>query len=229
MKISVKSWVAAALLLAAAPGARAQDMPVMDWLTPHLEAERAGELYRHLLDVKDTRVSISYNPTPALRQATIKEFVARHQRDDPATSLAFDQLNRAGTLDYPLAYKRLTDHYNLYENDAGDALAAYLMLGYAIVNNLGSTASLTADQQHALRHQLFPVLAKNATITAPGGAAHLGEALKLEYFALNVAWDLARKKNTLPAFRQATAARFKTGYKSDFTQLALTKQGLVKR
>ena len=236
MKINLQAaafGLALAAGLGAAPAARAQiDMgagpPVMDWIGPQIQAERAGELYRSLSGARDTRLSVSYTVTPELQAATIQNYVARHRATDPATARSVEALAAKGELTYDKGYKGLTARYNLYENDAADALAAYLLLGYRIVRNVPAAQAPTVDQEHALRSQVFDLLAKTSIVKDPNAPGRLGEALKLEYVLLQADWKMAQAQGTLPAFRQKTAAAFLSGYQVDFARLKLTVKGFAR-
>jgi hypothetical protein len=227
-KPSLPAWRKAMplALLLAAQVAHAQDLPVMDWITPRLEADRYADMRNRLLDDKRKGINVGYTPTPALRQAAVKSYVARHHATDPNMVQAIAQLSGEGTFDYTTLYHRATASYGLFEDDAATALATFLLLGYRIVNEAPVPSH---DAAFATRLQLLPGLAHNPQLTKPGGTAQFGEDFKMEYVALNLAWEVARKNAQLASFQQSTAALFRTKYGMDFRQVQLTDKGFAKR
>ncbi|GAB3638448.1 hypothetical protein GCM10027422_40380 [Hymenobacter arcticus] len=226
MRTLLKLLACAALLLAT-PAARAQDgPPVMDWITPIIDAQRAADLRNSLLEHKAGDMNVGYTPTPALRQAAVKGYVARHQATDPALTLAITELNQAGKLNYATVYRQATASYGLYENDAAAALTTFFLLGYRIVNEVPAPSH---DAAFAAWLQLLPGLAHSPQLAALGGAARFGEDLKMEYYALNLAWTVARKNAQLAAFQQNTATLFRTKYGLDYQKVQLTNKGFSKR
>jgi hypothetical protein len=218
--------LAGACLLLAAPAGRAQDLPVMDWITPRLEADRYADMRNRLLDDKSKGINVGYKSTPAVRQAAVKNYVTRHQATDPNMVQAIGQLSREGTFDYTTLYHRATASYGLFEDDAATALATFLLLGYRIANEAPAPSHEAA---FAARLQLLPGLSHNPQLAKPGGTAQFGEGFKMEYVALNLAWEVARKNATLAAFQQSTATLFRTKYGLDYQKVQLTDKGFAKR
>ncbi len=174
-----------------------------------------------------SKTSLAYTPTAALKQKTVQGYVDRLKPNSPTASQAVAANFGPGKYDYGAIYRGLIDGYNLRENDAVDALTAYLVLGWMIVNNVQNDKAVTAAMVQGVRAQLAPRLATNAQLTAPGAAAQVGEETKLQSVIVQGGWQSAIKENTLPAYRQGIAAMFKTQYGLDFSQLKLTPQGFA--
>jgi hypothetical protein len=173
------------------------------------------------------KTSLAYVPSAALKQQTVQGYANRLQAKNPAASQAVAANFGPGKYDYGTLYKGLIDGYNLRENDAVDALTAYLVLGWMIVNNVQSDNAVTAAMVQGVRAQLAPRLATNTQLTAPGAAAQVGEEMKLQSVIVQGGWQSAIKEGTLPAYRQGIAALFNTQYGMELSQLKLTPQGFA--
>ncbi len=235
-----------ALLLLTARAARAQDIgPALDmtlmtgWsanaaITYDLqkraaEARRTGIADRPATASAARSASFAYVPTPALKQKTVQNYVAHLQPKSPAAAQAVATTFGPGKYDYGTIYRGLIDGYDLRENDAASALAAYMVLGYMVVNNVQTDKQVTPAMVRGVRTQLLPLLSKNARLSAPGVPAQLGEEMKLQCVVVQGGWQSAGKAGTLPAYQQNIAAMFKNQYGLDMTQVKLTDQGFAKR
>ncbi|MBO2012294.1 hypothetical protein [Hymenobacter negativus] len=224
-----------ALLLAFTSTARAQDMPLMfDGLAGSLAmndllfATTTGRIARDKAGAATaTAKSLAYVPSAALKQKTVQGYVDRLKTKNPAASQAVASTFGPGKYDYGKVYKGLIEGYNLRENDAVDAMTAYIVLGWMIVNNVQDDKAVTAAMVQGARAQVAPLLASNAKLAAPGVAAQVGEEMKLQSVIVQGGWQSAVKAGTLPAYRQGTASLFKTQYGLDLSQLKLTPQGFV--
>jgi hypothetical protein len=204
-----------ALLLATTAPAQAQDAP------PVMFNGLAGSMAMNklLFDNTTGRVaagnrgttkSLAYVPSAALKQKTVQGYVDRLKAKNPTAAQAVATTFGTGKYDYGTVYRGLIDGYSLRENDAVDAMTAYLVLGWMIVNNVQNDKAVTAAMVQGARTQVAPLLASNAKLTAPGVAAQVGEEMKLQSVIAQGGWQSAVKKGTLPAYRQGTAALFKT-------------------
>lgn len=178
---------------------------------------------------KTPAASFAYTPTPALRQQTVQGYVNRLKANNPAAAQAVAANLGPGKHDYGQVYRGIVQGTGLRENDAADNLAAYLVLGWMIVNDVRQASGLPAGAPRGVRAQLAPKLAANAQLTKPGTAAQLGEELKLLLVVVQGGWQAALKENTLPQYRQGVAAMFKNQYGLNMAQLKLTPQGFAKK
>jgi hypothetical protein len=234
MKTSPTTWhrpLLLTLLLATAAPAQAQDTP------PVMFDGLAGSMAMNklLFDNTTGRVagsrgatkSFAYVPSAALKQKTVQGYVDRLKAKNPTAAQAVATTFGTGKYDYGTVYRGLIDGYNLRENDAVDAMTAYLVLGWMIVNNVQNDKAVTAAMVQGARTQVAPLLASNAKLAAPGVAAQVGEEMKLQSVIAQGGWQSAVKQGTLPAYRQGTASLFKTQYGLDLSQLKLTPQGFA--
>lgn len=233
-----------AALLLSAPAARAQDMPVMDWIGPQIQADRAGVLYRHLLDIDDApagktaarrpaakaaAVSSAYVPTPALRQQTVANYAAFLEKSNPAAAQGLLAGFGPGKTDYGTVYGKLTEGWGLRPNDAADAVAVFLVLGHRIAIAGQDYQAISKPMVGQARSQVRAMLAGNPKKVAGGGAARMGEAAKLQAVFLEAGWLSATQQHTTPAYRQTVAALFQNQYGLNLSQFTLTDRGFAKK
>ena len=226
------------LLLAAAPYAGAQDAPPGMFetfagqmaMTNLLFENSTGRIVRDNANSRGAATkSLPFTPTAPLQQQTVQRYASRLRAKSPAAAQAIGANFGPGKYDYGTIYRGLIAGYNLRENDAADATAAYLVLGWMIVNNVQNDKAVTPAMVQGARAQLAPRLAANAQLTAPGAAAQVGEEMKLQSVVVQAGWLAAIKENKLPAYRQGIAEQFKTHYKLDLSQLKLTPQGFASK
>lgn len=237
------------LLLAVAPRASAQDIgPALDmnlmtgWTAGAAvqydldrraaEAKRAGVPDRSPKAGSApaaSQVSFAYSPTPALKQQTVQGYVDRLRPKNPAASQAVAANLGPGKHDYGQIYRTIIQGHGLRDNDAADALAAFMLVGYLIVNNVQDDKTITPAVAQGLRAQVVSHLSTNAKLRAPGVPARLGEEMKLHVVVVQGGWQAAIKEHTLPAYQQGIAALFKNQYAMDMSQFALSNQGFVKK
>ena len=226
-------------LLLATPAVRAQDLPVMEWIGPEIESQRFNALVRDNLTI-DTNgaarlttlasaASLPYSPTPALKKETVQGYVARLKTKSPTAAQAMVTNFGSDKFNYGTIYNGLVSGYSLTENDAVDALAMYLVLGYTIVNNIQNNKLVNPAMVQGARAQFGLKLARNPKLMAPSVAAQLGEEMKLQCVVLQGGWQAAINEGRLPAYRQNVASLFKTQWGFDVSQLRLTKLGFSKR
>ncbi|WP_310392800.1 hypothetical protein [Hymenobacter sp.] len=236
-------------LLLASPNASAQDMPVMDWITPQIEADRMGQMLgvdrngNKLDDDKPagtkaaagTRpanarpVSLAYTPSPALKAQTVQGYVTRLKAKNPAAAQAVATNFGPGKYDYGTIYRGLIQGTGLGENNAADALSAYMILGWMIANNVQDGKAITPAIGRGVRAQFAPKLAATPKLTAPGVPAQLGEEMKLLFVTVQGGWQAAIKENALPAYQEGVGAMFKNQYGMDMRLFKLTDQGFAKK
>ncbi|MBO2012293.1 hypothetical protein [Hymenobacter negativus] len=171
--------------------------------------------------------ALSYNVTPALKEKTLQRYVKQLQTSSPTTAQSVATYFGPGKHDYNTVYQDVVSGYGLRANNPADALAAYLTLGWMIVNNVDDKAVTPAMVQGA-RAQFGPVLASNPQMT-PAVAAQAGEDMKLQLAIVHVGWQGAIKGQNLPAFRQGVATLFKKQYAMDLTAFKLNNNGFTRK
>ena len=241
MKSNHRSAGSAALLsavLALVPTASAQldfgtDMPVMDWITPVIDSQRFGRMLQRNLAASSAApspakvASLSYTPTPALKKATVDGYVSRLKVNNPAASQAVADNFGPGKYDYGSIFSGLVKPFRLRDDDTLDALTAYLVLGYMIVNDVQDGQTVTPAMVRGVRTQFGPVLVQNAKLTAAGVAGQVGEEFKLQTVIVQGGWQSAIRERSLPVYRQGIGAQFKAKWGLDFAALTLTGKGFA--
>lgn len=167
------------------------------------------------------RASLAYESTPALRGEALQAFAAR------APDAAAAEAVRAAFAkhDYDKAYRGLIAPFGLAADDVADAMTAYLVLGWLIVNR--------ADDPHpgsvqAARDQIAETLADDPRYADAKGRGPAGEEFKLLFVATHAGWNSARKDGTLAAYEDGIARNLAmSGF--DMKTLDLTGAGFTAR
>lgn len=175
-----------------------------------------------------TRTSFAYVPTATLQKQTAAAYVAKIRATDPAAA-ATVATGLAGKTNYPALYREFNNGTGLRENDAADVMAAYMLVNWAIVNNITDEKVITQAKTQAVRAQTASILARNSNLRSTAAVAQFGEQLKLNTAMLEVGWVRAQHDGTGAAYRQKIASQLQANYHLDMSQLQLTTQGLVKR
>lgn len=172
---------------------------------------------------------LTYTSTPALRQQTVQGYVTRLKANNPAAAQAIATTFGPGKYDYGQVYRGLIDGHGLRDNNAADAMTAFMLVGYMIVNDVRDDKSITPTKAQAVRAQLAPLMTQNPALQKPGALAQVAEEMKLQTVIIQGGWQSAMKENTLPAYRQGIATLFSKQYGLDMAKVRLTDQGLVGR
>lgn len=232
----------AALLLLRAP-ARAQDIgPALD---PTLMAGWAGgEAVRYDLEKRaaaakggrsagapTSAASFAYRSTPNTRARAVEQVAERARAGNPQLAQVVTTAFGPGKADFETTYAQILNGTGLHSADAADAMAVYLLMGYAVVHNIQDDKAITPALARGVRQQVQGILASGGALKPddPVAAARLGEELKLQAVVLQGFWQSALKNKQLPAFQQQTAQLFKTSYGLDLQALKLTAHGFAKR
>lgn len=239
----VQLLLSSVLLAATVTRAAAQDIgPALD---PTLMAGWAGgeavryDLEKRAAAAKGTRTtsatsaarSFTYQSSPAMRKQTVERLVSSMRASSPGGARAVEAAFGPGKADYETTYASLISGTGLRSTDAADAMTCYLMVGYAIVNNVQDDKAITPAMVRGLRGQVASILLKNPNMKPgdPLAAARLGEQFKLQAVILQGGWQAALKQNTLPAYRNIIGQLFQRTYGMDLSQYRLTTQGFAKR
>ncbi|GAB3638449.1 hypothetical protein GCM10027422_40390 [Hymenobacter arcticus] len=184
---------------------------------------------RNTMAASATSAGLPYTVTPALKASTVQGYIDRLKTKNPAASQAVATNFGLGKYDYGTIYQGIVKGNGLRQNDAVDAMTAYMILGWMIVHNVQDGNAVTPAMVQGARAQFAPRLSQSPQLTAPGAAGQLGEEMKLQVVIVQGGWQSAIKENALPAYQQGIAALFKNQYGLDFSQLTLTGQGFAKK
>jgi len=144
-----------------------------------------------------------YSAPPALRQQVVAEFVDRVRRHSAENArLIQEQLAQH---DYRRIYDGIVRPYGLAGDDAANALAAYLVLGWMIVHNgqeppPGAVRGVRAQASVAL---------SDSRLASPEMHARLGEEFKILFVTIHAGWQSARREGNLGRYAAGVADMFR--------------------
>jgi hypothetical protein len=174
------------------------------------------------------RVNLAYTPTAALQQQTVRELGQQLQARSPTAGQAFNNAFGPGKAKYGQLFQEMVKQSGLPANNAATAFAAYVEMGYIIVNDVQSESAITPAMDRALQRQMTGLLSQNSKFASPAAVAQFGEATKLQAIMLYVGWQDARKSGQASQFRSSIAQQFrKQGL--DLSLVKLTTQGMTKK
>lgn len=174
------------------------------------------------------RVNLAYSPTAALQQQTVRDLSQQLQARSPAAVRAFNNTFGPGKADYGQLFQEMVKQSGLPANNAATAFAAYVEVGYMIVNDVQSESTITPAMDRALQRQMTILLNQNNKLTSPSAIAKFGETTKLQAILLYVGWQDARKSGQASRFRSNIAQQFRQ-QGLDLSLVKLTAQGLSRK
>lgn len=205
--------IAAAALALAASQAGAQSLRAMP------QAPRLG-LSGALRAPAGPAPALPYAATPALKRQVLSEFIERVRAKDPAAAeQAAEQFARH---DYARIYQGIVAPFGLSANDAGDAVAAYTVLGWLIATGAPDPRPAAV---RAARAQVAAQLAAEPRVGAPGVRAALGEEFKILFVTLHAGWQSARREGNLRQYADGVQRMFQQQSGLDLRSLELTAGG----
>ncbi|UEG55086.1 hypothetical protein LLH06_08935 [Mucilaginibacter daejeonensis] len=175
-----------------------------------------------------TKVNLAYTPTKDLQDRTFQELVTKLKTRDANAASAVNNALGAGRASYDQLFGQMVKESGLPANNAATAMAAYLEIAYAIVNNVTDQSSITPAMDKALQRQTATLLNKNTALTSPTAVAQLGEQLKLQAVVLYLGWQSTLKNGQFAQFRSNIDQQFK-GMGFDLSKVSLTAQGFKKK
>jgi hypothetical protein len=178
--------------------------------------------------VNNTKADLSYTPSRQLQQRTVKDLGAKLSSRNAAAGQAFENTLGPGKTDYSQLFAQMVKDSGLPANNAATALAAYLEIGYMIVNDVRANGAITAAMDRALQQQAAGILGQNKALTSQSAIAKLGEELKLQAVVLYLGWQSSLKTPQIGQFRTGIAQQFKA-LGLDLSQVNLTTRGFVKK
>jgi len=162
-----------------------------------------------------------FRSTPASRQAAMRTYVSRIERDDPiGANAARTELSKHG---YARIYASLVAPFGLRPDDAADTITAYTLLGHIIATGAGDP---TPAQVRAVRTQVAARAATNRAVADPASRLRMAEELQLSFVTLHAGWQSARRDGSLPRYANGVARLFEQNG-MELRRLRLTDQGLV--
>jgi hypothetical protein len=174
------------------------------------------------------KVNLAYAPSAVLRQQTVQAMSSQLQVSNPSAAQAFNKAFGPDKADYDQLFTEMVKASGLLANNAATAFAAYLEIGYIIVDNVQDQRSITPVVDQGLQQQATALLAQNKTLTPPTAMAKFGEATKLQTILMYLDWQNAQKSGQTSQFRSTIAEQFrKQGF--DLSLVKLTTQGIVKK
>lgn len=203
-------------------------------LLPLLPAALAAQGSGPLPDVRARPVEARDDrstETPALPFATSAEVraatIARHVRELRAINpvAAAEVAREMARHDYDAIFQSLLAGTGLRADDAGDVLAAFIVLQWMVANDTQAEPGAAAFR--AVRRRMVAPLAVRPPLSQPSTRAAFAEQVKLRTVLHHAGWQAAKRLGTLPAFL--------AGLPKDFIPpqtlraVALTDDGLVAR
>jgi nucleoid DNA-binding protein len=189
--------------------------------------KKAGKTAAGVGAASARKLNLAYTPSAALQQQTVQNLVTKMQSKNAQAAQAVNNALGSGKASYGQLFSELVRESGLPANNAATALAAYLEIGYMIVNNVQT--GITPVMDRALQQQSAGILSQNRNLTSPATIAKLGEELKLQAIVLYLGWQSTLKNPVqLPQFRSGIAQQFKA-MGLDMSKVKLTENGFGKR
>ena len=173
------------------------------------------------------KINLAYVPSATLQQQTVQNLVTKMKAKNPQAAQSVSNALGNGQAGYSKLFTQMVQESGLPANNAATALAAYLEIGYMVVNNIQS--GITPAMDRALQKQSAGILSQNRNLTSPTAIAKLGEEMKLQSVVLYLGWqNMLKNPVQLPQFRSGIAQQFKT-MGLDLSKVKLTESGFGKR
>jgi hypothetical protein len=238
MRLSRPIAALAALLLLAEP-AVAQDMslygasvPMEEEMKRSFRCDYKGPLYHSSNcttparsaptrsgaagGAKGSTVALSYSATPAIHQGVLADWLDRIRHNNPAGAQALAA--EFARNNYDRSFRTVVAPFGLSGDDLGDALTAYLVLGWMIANGSGDPS--TADVRD-VRSWSGRRLAGVRQMADPKARAIEGESLKVQFMIMRIDWLAAQKNGTLRAFSDSVERRMQSEFRIDMRAVRL--------
>lgn len=169
--------------------------------------------------------ALDYAPDPAVHRQVVADLVARVTAKNPDGGR---ELQAAfAKYDYGRLYDGIAAPYGLSGNDAGKAMAAYLVLGWLIANGQQEVPGGRATTL-AVRAQVAGALAENGA-GARGQRAELGEELKLQFVVAHAGWLSSMRARSGQPYADRIARQFEQIYGIDLRHTTLGTHGFQPR
>jgi hypothetical protein len=172
-----------------------------------------------------SRAALGYAPDPDVHQKVVADLVARVNAKNPDGGR--DLQAAFAKYDYDQLYDGIAGPYGLSGNDTGNAMAAYLMLGWLIANGQQDVPGGKATTM-AVRAQVAGALSENST-GSNGSRAELGEELKLQFVVAHAGWLSSMRARSGQPYADRIARQFEQIYGIDLRQTMLGTHGFQPR
>lgn len=167
-------------------------------------------------------VSLGYLPSPSIHQQVLADLIGRIRGQDPQGAQAVQSV--FAKYDYDKLYDGIAGPYGLSGNDTGNAMAAYLILGWLIANGQQDLPGGPAAAA-AARAQVAGALADSGAV-AREKRAELGEEIKLQFVMAHAGWLSSIKERTTRQYADSIASQFQRIYGIDLRRISLDARGL---
>jgi hypothetical protein len=168
------------------------------------------------------QVSLGYVPGAAVHERVLADLLQRIRAKDPHGAQAVESV--FARYDYGKLYDGIAGPYGLSGDDAGNAMTAYLILGWLIANGRQDVPGGRAAAM-AARAQIAGAFAGGADMS-PQKRAELGEELKLQFVMAHAGWLSAIKDHTARQYADGIERQFQQVYGIDLRHIALDARGL---
>ena len=168
------------------------------------------------------QVALRYAPSPAVHQQVLGDLIGRIRAKNPQDAQAIQQA--FARYDYAKIYDGIAGPYGLSGTDAGNAMTAYIVLGWMIANGAqdvpdGRAAAIAA------RAQVASTFAETNAVPREKWA-ELGEELKLQFVIAHAGWQSSLKEGNARPYADGIARQFQQVYGIDLRRVALDGGGL---
>lgn len=165
--------------------------------------------------------ALPYASSPDLRAATVAREVRALRAANPVA--AAETAREMAKHDYDTIFRSLVAGTPLRAEDAGDVLAAFIVLQWMVAND--ATAEPSPAALRAIRSRFVAPMAGRPPLSEPGTRAAFAEQVKLRAVLHHAGWKAAKQLDVMPRFLAGLSGEFIPAAK--LQALALTDAGLV--
>lgn len=181
----------------------------------------AGVIVGRPVSSAASTAALGYAPDPVVHQKVVEDLVARVNAKNADGGREIQAA--FAKYDYDRLYDGIAGPYGLSGNDAGNAMTAYLVLGWLIANGQQEVPGGKAATM-AVRAQVADALVENGT-GARERRAELGEELKLQFVVAHAGWLSAMRARSGQPYADRIARQFGQIYGIDLRHTALGTHG----
>lgn len=172
--------------------------------------------------------TLNFRPNPAISRQVQMSLVESVRKQVPSEADKFASILASGQ---PMSlYSKVVAKYGLSSDNVADAMTAYMVTNWMIVNNVRTDPSQAAVQ--AVRSQVVPLVQNNPQFRSEKTRQLVAESLIYQTIFLNANYDRVRASNNpsqIQQFVQTTHQSISTGFGLDFRKIDLTEAGFRPR